>query len=609
MNAAIRQCALELGFDDCRFTTAAAPASAGKLQAWLAEKQHGEMAWLKRNAPKRIDPQKVLPGAKSIICLAASYAQGDTCRVTSDKTLPTSDSCHAPPVTHHAAIARYARFDDYHDVLGERLKQLNEFVNQLGDGSTRSLWYTDTGPMLERDFAQRAGLGFVGKHTNVISRRLGNWIFLAEILTTLELEPDAPEKNHCGKCTRCITACPTNAITAPFELDARKCISYLTIELKGPIPVELRPAIGNRIFGCDDCLAVCPWNRFAREGRLMKPHARSDLTATDLIELLQLDEAGFKSRFAGTPVLRTKRRGLLRNVCVALGNIGDATVLPALKKAAREHEPLIAEHARWAMTQIKPQAGRGKMTDMQEREAFTLLELLVVIAIIAILAALLLPVLSAARKKAAQTTCINNQKQLGLGMEMYVSDNRDTFPGIASGLYGFHTEDWIYWRTNTIYPQFEQSPILTSIPGLQKPSLRCPLDTSDADRFALNLPAGPYLFSYSFNGYGLNSGGKNLGMSSVMDSSSGATVAYLFKEAAVHNPSQKIMLAEEPGSLNPSDTPDVGHNPIVDGRWVPDGDPLTIRHGGKADVTFADGHVLPVTPDFGADTNNNVSGQ
>ena len=250
-------------------------------------------------------------------------------------------------------IARYAQFTDYHDVLGERLKQLTQFVNQLGGTETRSLWYVDTGPVLERDLAQRAGLGFVGKHTNVISRRFGNWILLAEIVTSLELEPDAPEKNHCGNCTRCIEACPTRAITAPFQLDARRCISYLTIELKGSIPIELRPAIGNRIFGCDDCLAVCPWNRFAREGRLMKEHARPDLAAPDLIELLQLDEAGFKSRFAGTPILRTKRRGLLRNVCVALGNTGDVTSLPHLQKAAADPEPLIAEHARWAIKEIE----------------------------------------------------------------------------------------------------------------------------------------------------------------------------------------------------------------------------------------------------------------
>jgi epoxyqueuosine reductase len=352
MKAAIRQRALELGFDDCRFTSAAAPTSAEHFQKWLAEKQFGEMSWLERNTPKRLDPQKVLHGAKSVICLAASYEASDKWQVTGDKKLSTPDSCHSPYVTRHGLIAGYARFADYHEVLGKRLKQLTLFVNGLGDDRTPSLWYVDTGPVLERDLAQRAGIGFVGKHTNVISRRLGNWIFLAEILTTLELEPDAPEQNHCGKCTRCISACPTNAITAPFELDARKCISYLTIELKGSIPADLRPAIGNRIYGCDDCLAACPWNRFAREGNLMKPHARNDLAQPGLIELLQLDEAGFKLRFAGTPMLRTKRRGLLRNVCVALGNTGDVTALPHLQKAAHDPEPLIAEHARWAMTRI-----------------------------------------------------------------------------------------------------------------------------------------------------------------------------------------------------------------------------------------------------------------
>ena len=353
MKEKIRQRARELGFDDCRFTTADVPASARQFQNWLAEKRHGEMAWLERTASKRVDPQRVLPEARSVICLAASYATGDECRETSDELSSMSDSRHPSPVTRHASIARYAQFDDYHDVLGERLKMLAEFVNQLGGADTRSLWYVDTGPLLERDFAQRAGLGFVGKHTNLISRRFGNWILLGEIITTLELEPDAPEKNHCGNCARCITACPTNAITAPFQLDARRCISYLTIELKGPIPVELRPAIGHRIFGCDDCLAACPWNRFAREGRLMKAHARPDLAAPDLMELLQLGEAGFKSRFAGTPVLRMKRRGLLRNVCVALGNTGGGSALPALSQAAKDSEPLIAEHAQWAVERIQ----------------------------------------------------------------------------------------------------------------------------------------------------------------------------------------------------------------------------------------------------------------
>jgi epoxyqueuosine reductase len=339
MKEKIRQRALELGFDDCRFTTAAAPASAVQFQNWLAGKHHGEMAWLERTVPKRTDLQRVLAGARSVITLAVSY----------EINSPQS-TVHSPQ---SAVVARYARFDDYHDVLSKRLKELTQFVNQLDGAETRSLWYVDTGPVLERDFAQRAGLGFVGKHTNVISRRFGNWILLAEIVTSLKLEPDAPEKNHCGNCTRCIEACPTRAITAPFQIDARLCISYLTIELKGSIPVKLRPAIGNRIFGCDDCLAVCPWNRFAREGKLMKQHARPDLAAPDLIELLQLDEPGFKSRFADTPILRTKRRGLLRNVCVALGNTGDASALPALSQAANDSEPLIAEHARWAMDRIQ----------------------------------------------------------------------------------------------------------------------------------------------------------------------------------------------------------------------------------------------------------------
>lgn len=339
MKDAIRQRALELGFDDCRFTTAAPPGSAAQFQSWLDEKRYGEMAWIERNAPKRTDPQLVLPNARSVICLAITYHNENTESEIRDPKF--------------GIVARYARYPDYHDLLAEKLKPLTAFVNESGGPETRSLWYLDTGPILERDLAQRAGLGFVGKHTNLISRKLGNWIFLAEILTTLELDPDAPEQNRCGSCSRCIAACPTRAITAPFQLDARLCISYLTIELKGSIPSGLRPLIGNRIYGCDDCLAACPWNKFARAGNLMKPHAREDLTAPGLIELLQLDEAGFKSRFAGTPMLRTKRRGVLRNVCVALGNVGDKSALPALQKAAGDCEPLIAEHARWAITQIE----------------------------------------------------------------------------------------------------------------------------------------------------------------------------------------------------------------------------------------------------------------
>jgi epoxyqueuosine reductase len=397
----IRQRALELGFEECRFTSADAPDHAVEFQRWLGEKRHGEMNYLERNAPKRVAPNLVLPGAKSIIVLAVSYAgAGMEEAVSAPPSMNLSEKTASSPLPSpplrrrgrssgeerpsvpsmnveqsvdnglplspfgkrekndmssdrscHGFVARYARFDDYHEIIGAKLKELTTFVNE--QGASRSLWYVDTGPLLERDLAQRAGIGFVGKHTNLISRRFGNWILLSEIITTLELEPDLPEKNRCGSCTSCIEACPTAAITGPFQLDARRCISYLTIELKGSIPVEFRRALGNRIYGCDDCLAACPWNRFAREGAIMRGHARNDLSQPDLLELLSLDQAGFKKRFAGTPMMRTKRRGLLRNVCVALGNVGDESALPALRRAAQDCEPLVAEHAAWAILEIE----------------------------------------------------------------------------------------------------------------------------------------------------------------------------------------------------------------------------------------------------------------
>jgi epoxyqueuosine reductase len=424
VKTAIRERALELGFDACQFTTARPPGSAEQFRRWLEAGRHGRMAYLERNARKRIEPGQVLAAARSIITLAVSYAGeenfpgnsrieppnpplnlnpdlnlnpppaptpsplhpcggegrgeealrfvGRTTRPTlpvPDQAVPMNRDCH------FGEIARYARFSDYHDVLGGPLQSLAEFVNQLGGEDTRSLWYVDTGPLLERDLAQRAGLGFIGKHTNLISRKLGNWFFLAEIITTLALEPNAPEKNHCGSCRRCLAACPTGAILAPFQLDARRCISYLTIELKGPIPVELRAAMGHRIYGCDDCLAACPWNRFARAGAMMAGHRRAGLEGPDLVELLTLDEAAFQRRFAGTPILRARRRGFLRNVCVALGNMGGAEALPALQRAAADEEPLIAEHALWAIAQIKAEGRRQNKAEcrMQNEKAVTAL--------------------------------------------------------------------------------------------------------------------------------------------------------------------------------------------------------------------------------------------
>jgi epoxyqueuosine reductase len=365
LKAALVQKAIELGFDACRVTTAEPPASAPDFERALAEGRHAEMAWLAKAPEKRADLGRVLPGIRSVVTLAVSYHRGPVSGPRAEAHDPgsgfgaecKSDSGHSstsnPDTGLRGIVARYAQHPDYHDLLKPPLQALTEFLDAAAGVSQRSLWYVDTGPILERDLAQRAGIGFVGKHTNLISRSLGNWFLLAEILTTAELEPDAPEHNRCGSCTRCLSACPTGALPAPFTLDARRCISYLTIEHRGSIPEDLRPAIGDRIFGCDDCLAACPWNRFAREGSILRAHHRADLARPDLVEWLELDDAAFKSRFAGTPLLRTKRRGLLRNVCVALGNVGDARALPALRRAALDPEPLIADHAAWAIGRIE----------------------------------------------------------------------------------------------------------------------------------------------------------------------------------------------------------------------------------------------------------------
>lgn len=338
----IRQQAIELGFDHCRFTHARTPGTWPSYRSWVDAGMHGKMEYLARHSAKKADLSTVLPQVKSVITLAVSYFPGDS----------GVDEIGEMPVGAKGTVARYARYEDYHDVLKPALVRLVETIQSMVGPDENHLYYMDTGPIMERDLAQRSGLGFVGKHTNVISRDLGNWFFLGEILTTLDLKPDEPEKNRCGTCTRCLHACPTDAILEPFKLDARRCISYLTIELKGSIPEDLRSSIGDRIFGCDDCLAVCPWNRFAREGNLMHSARRDDLKRPDLLALLELDDEQFKKSFQGTPMMRSKRRGLLRNVCVALGNVGDEQALPALEKAKCEPEPLIAEHAQWAIDQI-----------------------------------------------------------------------------------------------------------------------------------------------------------------------------------------------------------------------------------------------------------------
>jgi len=352
MKTALRQRAWELGFDACRVTTAAPPDTAPRFEAWLAAGRHGEMAYLARNTALRLDPRLLLPGARSVVTLAVSYFVNPVAPHEPYALTPRNNTPSGAP-SPHGQIARYARYHDYHRAMAQPLAELAAFINALDAPATRSVACADAGPVLERDMAQRAGLGFVGKHTNLVSRQLGNWFFLAEILTTLELEPDPAQPNRCGACTRCLESCPTGALVAPFQLDARRCLSYLTIELKGPIPTELRPAIGNRIFGCDDCLSACPWNRFARAGRLMGRHGRPDLAEPRLLDLLALDDAMFRRRFADTPLARAKRRGLLRNVCVALGNVGTGDSLPALERATHDPEPLVAEHARWAVNRLE----------------------------------------------------------------------------------------------------------------------------------------------------------------------------------------------------------------------------------------------------------------
>jgi epoxyqueuosine reductase len=351
----IREEALSLGFGAVGFAAACESPHAGRLTAWLEAGHHGTMRWMARDPARRSDPRAVLPRAGTVVSVSIPYYRGDW---------PAGTGDDAP----RGRIARYAWGRDYHKRIRRRLKLLaRAILAQCPDA--RWLAYVDTGPMLDRAWAERAGIGWIGKNTNVILQGRGSWSFLGEILTDLELEPDPPARNHCGTCARCIDACPTRAIVGPYQLDARRCISYLTIEHRGAIPLELRPAIGTRIFGCDDCQEVCPWNRFAVKTEDPEFLGRPGQETPELIPLLSLDEESFRARYQGTAVLRAKRSGFVRNVAVALGNLGDRrSVGPLARALSEDPEPVVRGHAAWALGRIGGEEARVALGAAQSNE-------------------------------------------------------------------------------------------------------------------------------------------------------------------------------------------------------------------------------------------------
>jgi epoxyqueuosine reductase len=318
----------------------AVPQAKVRLARFLAEGQHGDMAWMERNAAQRGDPRALWAQVRSIIMLGLNYGSTDDPQAILQRRA-------------RGAISVYARGDDYHDVIKPRLKAIARWLVAQAGGDVKV--FVDTAAVMEKPLAAAAGLGWQGKHTNLVSRELGSWLFLGTIFTTLDLPPDAPEADHCGSCRACLDICPTAAFPAPYRLDARRCISYLTIEHKGPIPRELRPLMGNHIYGCDDCLAVCPWNKYAQVGHEAKLAARESLRAPLLADLARLDDAAFRRLFAKSPVKRAGRDRFVRNVLVAIGNCGDPALAGAAEHLLTDASALVRGAAIWALGRLDRQ--------------------------------------------------------------------------------------------------------------------------------------------------------------------------------------------------------------------------------------------------------------
>ncbi len=316
----------------------ATPETAARLATYVNEGRHGQMTWMGERMHWRGSAAALWPEARSVIMLAEPYT-------------PTHDPMAVHRQPDKGAISVYAQNRDYHDIVKKRLKRVGRWL--IEQEACEIKVFVDTAPVMEKPLAAAAGLGWQGKHTNLVSRDLGNWFFLGAIFTTLELPIDRPGGDNCGSCTACLTACPTNAFPAPYQLDARRCISYLTIEHKGPIDEDLRPMLGNHIYGCDDCLAACPWNKFAVAAQEARYHARADLTAPDLAFLAGLDDAAFRAHFAGSPVKRTGRARFLRNVAYAIGNSGEHSLAPALEPLCHDDDPALADAARWALARLR----------------------------------------------------------------------------------------------------------------------------------------------------------------------------------------------------------------------------------------------------------------